>query len=413
MSSVQDQKPIAIIGGGPAGLMAAEYLTGAQTGRRVIVFERKATPARKFLMAGRGGLNITHSEDLSRFLPRYGAAQAQVSRWIDGFTPQDMRDWCEGLGEPTFVGSSGRVFPRSMKASPLLRSWRARIEGMGAEIRTHHDWQGWDEAGDLVFLNAHGAKVTVSPAATLLALGGGSWARLGSDGGWVAPLAARGVDIAPLQPANCGFNVAWSPYLRDRFAGHPLKPVTLTVQGQSQRGEIMITQNGIEGGAVYALSAHAREACARDGQVVFHLDLRPDTPLEALRDRLAQGRGGLSFSNLLRRQAGLSGVAAALLQESGDDIKTFSPAQLAARIKNVPLAAQGTAPMDRAISTAGGIRLPALDDRMMIRALPGVFAAGEMLDWEAPTGGYLLQATFASARAAAAGLADYLSSADR
>lgn len=397
-----DRVSVAVVGGGPAGLMAAEVLAGA--GLSVTVYERMPTVGRKLLMAGRGGLNLTHSESLERFLDRYGAAAPHLAAAIRAFPPDALRRWSERLGQPTFVGSSGRVFPVALKASPLLRAWLARLAGLGVAIRTRHDWLGWDAAGGLRFRRGDGGAVTIRPDAAVLALGGASWPKLGADGSWVEVLAAHGVPVAPLRPANCGFIVAWSDLFRDRFAGQPLKNVALSFAGRRVRGEAVITGYGIEGGAVYALSAALRDAIDRDGEARLHVDLRADREATVLTRRLAARRPEESAANRLRKAAGLSPVAANLLREAAGGALPAEPAALAALIKQTPLRLVGTPPLDRAISTAGGIALEALDGHFMLRSLPGVFAAGEMLDWEAPTGGYLLQACFATGFAAAQGI---------
>ncbi|HEU0071774.1 MAG TPA: TIGR03862 family flavoprotein [Alphaproteobacteria bacterium] len=388
---------MAVIGAGPAGLMAAEIMAGA--GLAVTLFERMPSVGRKFLMAGRGGLNLTHSEPLDQFRARYGAAQSWMTPLLDAFGPSDLIAWAEGLGEETFVGSSGRVFPKVMKASPLLRGWLARLAEMGVQFRTRADWTGWDLAGSLAF--ADGA--TFHADATVLALGGASWPRLGSNGGWTKLLAD--VSIAPLRAANSGFKVAWSDVFRDKHAGAPLKRIALTIGNQRARGEAMIDRNGIEGGAVYALSSAARETIAKDGFATLYVDLLPDMKPDALAAKLNQGRGGDSLSNILRKRAGLSPAGVGLVQEArhGGDARP-----LAEIIKGVPL--RLTAPFDiaRAISTAGGIALGELDGRLMLEKRPGVFACGEMLNWEAPTGGYLLQGCMASGAAAGRGVIDWL-----
>jgi uncharacterized flavoprotein (TIGR03862 family) len=397
---------VAVVGGGPAGLMAAEVLGAA--GCEVTVYDRMPSLARKLLIAGRGGLNLTHSEDPERFIARYGDAAPRLRPMIEAFPPSDLRAWCEGLGQETFVGSSGRVFPRAFKASPLLRAWLARLAGLDVRLAPRHRWEGWDESGALVFAHPEGERVTQRPDATILALGGASWPRLGSDGSWVRLLAARGVPITPLRPANVGFTVAWSEVLRSRFEGEPLKRIALTFGGRTVRGEAVITAGGIEGGAVYALSAPLREAVIRDGGAVLTVDLRPDLTGEALARRLAGPRGGQSASTFLRKAAGLPPVAIALLREAHGPDLPRDPEALARAVKAVPLRLTGVAGLDRAISTAGGVALEAVDERLMLRALPGVFAAGEMLDWEAPTGGYLLQASFATGAAAARGALAWL-----
>jgi hypothetical protein len=353
---------------------------------------------RKLLMAGRGGLNITHSEPMPRFCKSYGEAAAWMAPHLAAFPPDSVRDFCTSLGQPTFVGSSGRVFPTAMKASPLLRAWLRRLEALGVRFVTRAQWAGRDEHGALRFADGsiHAAD------ATILALGGASWPRLGADGGWTALL--PDIPIAPLRPANCGFKIAWSEHFAQRFAGQPLKRITLTCAGQSVPGELMITQDGIEGGAVYALSAAARELIARDGMAELHVDLRPDMSAEALTARLAGG-GRESLSNILRKRAGLSPVAIGLVQEARHTGVTLPLPNL---IKALPLRLAATGSLARAISTAGGIKLDELDENLMLRRRPGLFAAGEMLDWEAPTGGYLLQACLATGRAAGLGVLAWL-----
>jgi uncharacterized flavoprotein (TIGR03862 family) len=376
--------------------MAAEILSAA--GAAVTVYDRMPSPARKLLIAGRGGLNLTHSEPFDRFLARYGKASARLAPVLRAFPPQALIAWAEGLGQPTFVGTSGRVFPKAMKASPLLRAWLARLKAQGVTIKTRYEWHGWDEDGNLVF--AHGGEtVRVKADATILALGGASWPKLGSTGAWADVLKAR-VQVAPFRPANCGFTVAWSEPFRARFQGAPLKGIALTHAGRTVRGEAVITRIGIEGGAVYALSADLREALEGKGAAALAVDLRPDMTHADLTKKLARPRGGDSVSNFLRKALALSPVAINLLRETHAKLAADANG-LASQIKSAPVTLTGTQPLKRAISTAGGIALDALDDDMMLRALPDVYAVGEMLDWEAPTGGYLLQATFATTVAAA------------
>lgn len=395
---------IAIIGAGPAGLMAAERLAGE--GFAVDVYERMPSVARKFLMAGRGGLNLTHSEPLDAFLERYNGAREWLEPAIRAFPPSELTAWCEGLGQAVFTGSSGRIFPRSMKASPLLRAWLARLDALGVTIHTRHTWRGFDGAGRTLIAGPDGLERPIEPDAVILALGGASWPRLGSKGEWTGWLAKRGVEITPFTPSNAGFNARWSAVFAGRFAGEPLKTASFSHQGRTIRGEAMITAYGMEGGAIYALSASLRTAIEGDGKTVLTLDLAPDTSEEALAKRLSAAKPGQSLSNTLRKQARLSPLSAALLREAGEVPR--EPQALAARIKAVPITLTGMQGLDRAISSAGGVARTAVDDRFMLKAMPGVFVAGEMLDWEAPTGGYLLQACFASGVAAASGAAHYL-----
>jgi uncharacterized flavoprotein (TIGR03862 family) len=400
---------VTVIGAGPAGLMAAEVL--AQGGANVTIYDAMPSAGRKFLMAGRGGLNLTHSEALPEFLQRYGAAKPQLQPAIAAFLPEALRAWSAGLGQPTFVGSSGRVFPESFKASPLLRAWLRRLDAMGVQLALRHRWSGWDDDGQLLFQTPDG-KHLVDAHAIVLALGGASWPRLGSDGAWAEILAAKGVTVSPLRAANCGFTVPWSEIFRNRFEGQPLKGVALSFGSQIVRGEAMITRTGIEGGAVYALSADLREAIIAAGKATLHVALRPDLETSDLIARLSAPKGKQSVSNWLRKAAHLSPVAIGLLQEaaitSGASLSLLSPASLAGLINAVPIRLTGTAPIARAISTAGGISFDELDADYMIRRLPGAFAAGEMLDWEAPTGGYLLQASFATGAAAGRGALKWL-----
>ncbi|KQQ14671.1 NAD(FAD)-utilizing dehydrogenase [Methylobacterium sp. Leaf123] len=395
---------IAIVGGGPAGLMAAEVLAGA--GQPVTIYERMPSVGRKLLIAGRGGLNLTHSEPLPDFLGRYAPVDPRLPAAVEAYPPDALRAWCEALGQNTFVGSSGRVFPDSFKASPLLRAWLTRLEASGVAIRTRHRLVGLDE-GALTFETPEG-PLRVRPRATLLALGGASWPRLGSDGAWVPLLEGNGVAVAPLRPANVGFRVAWSAHFSGRFAGEPLKRLAARIGGASARGEAVATADGIEGGVIYALSRPLREAVERDGVAELILDLRPDLEPDALRARLARSRPGESLSTRLRKAAALSPAAIGLLREAHGNALPTEAGTLAAAIKAAPLRLLGPAPIARAISTAGGVTFAELDAQFMLRARPGLFLAGEMLDWEAPTGGYLLQAAFASGRAAAKGMLAWL-----
>lgn len=402
-------KHIAIIGGGPAGLMAAEV--AARGGAAVTVYERMPTVGRKFLLAGRGGLNLTHSEEISSFLRRYGAAQPHLRAAVEAFPPAALRAWCEALGQETFVGSSGRVFPRAMKTSPLLRAWLRRLDAAGVGFKLRHRWDGWDDAGRVRFDTPEG-PTAISADATVLALGGASWPHLGSDGAWVDAVSGAGVGVAPLQPANCGFVVRWSDIFRTRFAGQPLKRLALSFGDRSVRGEALVTETGLEGGGVYALSASLREAIAGTGAALLRIDLRPDLTHGDLAVRLAAPRAKQSLSTFLRKAANLSPVAIGLLQEaakaSSQHLAAMAPAALADLVKAVPVRLTGTAPIARAISTAGGIAFDQVDERFMLLRRPGVFVAGEMLDWDAPTGGYLLQACFATGVAAGRGAVEWL-----
>jgi len=398
---------VAIIGGGPAGLMAAEVL--GQAGVNVDLYDAMPSVGRKFLLAGVGGMNITHAEDYAAFVSHYGERAGDLRPLLDAFSPDSLREWIHGLGIDTFVGSSGRVFPSDMKAAPLLRAWLKRLRESGVQLHTRQRWLGWDEHGALRIAGPQG-ETRVEADATLLALGGGSWARLGSDGAWVPLLQNRGIAIAPLQPANCGFEVAgWSEHLREKFAGAPLKTVSLALPGEAPRkGEFVLTATGIEGSLVYALSAPIRNTINRDGAATVLLDLLPDRTLAQVASALARPRGSQSMAKHLHRQLKLDGVKAALLRELTDATTFQAPQALAAAIKALPIRLVRPRPLDEAISSAGGVPFEELDEGLMLRRLPGVFCAGEMLDWEAPTGGYLLTACFASGRAAAEGMLRWL-----
>jgi uncharacterized flavoprotein (TIGR03862 family) len=407
MANLIGSRHVAVLGAGPAGLWAAEKL--AISGAAVTVYDQMPTAGRKFMMAGRGGLNLTHSEPLETFTARYGTAAEWLAPVIEAFPPEALRKWCEDLGQKTFVGSSGRVFPEDLKASPLLRAWLRRLSELGVQFALRHRWHGWNEAGQLVFTRAEGVAVDVKADATVLALGGASWPRLGSDGSWVGLLRAEGIDVAVLRPANCGFFASWSAIFSERFAGQPLKPIKFSFQGITLQGEAMVTRDGLEGSAIYALSSPLRNAIDVDGHAVLTVDLRPGLSVEELTERLRAPRGSQSASTYLRKAAGLAPVAIGLMRESlgGAALPTALPV-LAALIKNTPITLTAASPIMRAISSAGGIRRDELDAHFMLKKKPGVFAVGEMLDWEAPTGGYLLQACFSIADAAAKGVVDYL-----
>ena len=402
---------VAVIGGGPAGLMAAETLAGA--GVAVDLYDAMPSVGRKFLLAGRGGLNLTHSEPSAPFRSRFPGREEEVGRWLDGFGAQDLRDWSHGLGVETFVGSSGRVFPTEMKAAPLLRAWLHRLRAAGVHFHMRHRWLGWDgESRQLRFASETG-EVRTDVDATLLALGGASWKRLGSDGAWVPLLRDAGVGVTPLMPANCGFDAAWSPHFRERHAGQPVKTVTACCTAPDGRvlrrqGEFVVTESGVEGSLIYALSALLRDAIAADGVATLYLDLAPGKSLERIHAELVHPRGSRSLASHLQSRAGIDGIKAGLLREvlgrnGMDDMGT-----VAAAFKSLPVRLVAPRPIDEAISSAGGVRFDTLDDGLMLRALPGVFCAGEMIDWEAPTGGYLLTACMASGKRAAEGVLRWL-----
>lgn len=413
--ATRPQPRVAIIGGGPAGLMAAEVLSQANI--QVDVYEAKPSVGRKFLFAGKSGMNLTHAEALDAFCARYGTRQAEVTQWLDNFGPQQLRDWASGLGIDTFVGSSGRVFPTDMKAAPLLRAWVHRLKHQGVRFHVRHRWLPWSQAPTtqptiLAFATENGPQ-SVEADAVVLALGGGSWARLGSDGAWLTPLSTLGIATQPLRPANCGFNVSWSPHFIERFAGQPLKTVSASAP-QSDRhatpkqGEFIITREGVEGSLIYAMSAALRDALEVHGHAILQLDLLPDWSSEKVFKAVAHPRGARSLSSHLKSRLKLDGVKMGLLRECLSEPTLQDPAQLAVAIKALPITLTVTRPIDEAISTAGGIDFAALDATLMLEQAPGVFCAGEMIDWEAPTGGYLLTACFASGVTAAQGVIRWL-----
>lgn len=398
---------VAVVGAGPAGLMAAEVISGA--GETVHVYDGMPSAGRKFLLAGRGGLNLTHSEDLDTFTSRYGGRGEEVARWLDAFGPQAVREWVHELGIPTFVGTSGRVFPQEMKAAPLLRAWLHRLRAQGVQFHMRHRFVGWTGEGALRLQAAAGEQVAAAEA-VVLALGGASWSRLGSDGAWVPLLAQRGVDIAELRPANCGFDVrgGWSEYFASRFAGQPFKSVAITAGAFHRLGEFVATATGVEGSLVYAASALLRDEIRLRGSARFEIDLLPGRNREHVLREVAHPRGSRSLASHLKGRLGLDGIKLALLHEVVPREDLHDPVRLAEAIKAVPLVVTAARPVDEAISTAGGVRLESLDERLMLRALPGVFCAGEMLDWEAPTGGYLLTACLASGRVAGLGALEFM-----
>ncbi len=400
---------VVVIGAGPAGLMAAEV--AARGGAAVSVHDRMPAPGRKLLLAGRGGLNLTHSENIETMLARYGAAAPRLRGAIEAFPPAALRAWCDSLGQTTFVGSSGRVFPTTFKASPLLRAWLARLRSLGVAFAPRREWTGWSQGGALLFLGPDG-PIEIRADAAVLALGGASWPRLGSDGRWTEAMTRAGIAVAALRPANCGFMTNWSDHFRDRFEGQPLKNIELSFDGLAARGEAVITRSGLEGGGVYALSAPLRDAIAATGEALLHIGLRPDLPLAALESRIAARAPKQSVATFLRKALHLPPAAIGLVHEAagarGERLSAMAPSALAQLVNTCPVRLIGVAPIARAISTAGGISLDEINANFMLSSLPGVFVAGEMLDWEAPTGGYLLQACFATGAAAGRGVLSWL-----
>ncbi|MGE5378855.1 MAG: TIGR03862 family flavoprotein [Bacteroidota bacterium] len=404
------QKSVAIVGGGPAGLMAAEVLS-AQGSIKVDLYDSMPSLGRKFLMAGKSGLNITHAEPFEQFVSRYGKRRAEIEPMLKRFGPEEVRDWAQGLGIDTFVGTSRRVFPVGMKASPLLRAWLKRLDASGVSFHPRHRWKGGIAARDgswsMTFDTPDGETI-IPASAVVLALGGGSWARLGSDGAWTSWLREAGAQVEPLRPSNCGFDVAWSEHFRERFDGHPIKSVVLSFGPFRQQGEFIVTKEGVEGSLVYAASALLRDEIEAKGRALLLLDLAPDRTHEWLTGKLSKPRGSRSMASHLEKTVGIKGVKAGLLREflSKEDFSNVE--SLAHFLKNLPIPLIATRPLDEAISSAGGVRFESLDETLMLRSMPGVFCAGEMLDWEAPTGGYLITACMASGVAAGTGVLQWL-----
>jgi len=398
-------KSVAVIGGGPAGLMAAEVLSARAV--KVAVYDSMPSLGRKFLMAGKSGLNLTHSEPFDQFVSRYGKRRAQIEPMLKRFGPDDLRQWAHGLGIETFVGTSGRVFPVGMKASPLLRAWLKRLSDSGVTFHLRHKWKGWLPDTSLHF-ESPDDSVAVKADAIVLALGGGSWPRLGSDGAWMRWLEQAGVRVEALKPSNCGFDVEWSPHFRERFEGHPIKPVSLSFGSFRQQGEFIITKEGVEGSLIYAASALLRDEIEAEGSAVMMLDLTPDRSYEWLAQRLSKPRGSRTMASHLEKRVGIKGVKAGLLREFISEEDFADMDRLAHFIKNLPIRLIATRPLEEAISSAGGVMFESLDEHLMIRSMPGVFCAGEMLDWEAPTGGYLITACMASGYVAGEGVLKWL-----
>ena len=413
MTNVPRIPRVAVIGGGPAGLMAAEVLSQAQV--RVDLYDAMPSVGRKFLLAGKGGMNITHAEPYADFVRRYGARQLEVGRWLESFDATAVRSWIHELGVETFIGSSGRVFPTDMKAAPLLRAWLHRLRGAGVQLHMRHRWLGWEQQA-LRFATPDGEK-QVQAAAVVLALGGGSWARLGSDGAWVPLLQQHAVPVAPLMPTNCGFDTGWSEHFSSRYAGAPLATVAITSTDADgarvrRQGQFVVTATGVEGSLIYALSAALRDQIAANGSTTIHLDLVPDFSAARVHDEVTRPRGARSMSSHLQSRLGIKGVKSGLLRECLSAAEFADTARLAAALKMLPLVLKQARPIDEAISSAGGVRFEGMDAASgMLTALPGVFVAGEMIDWEAPTGGYLLTACFASGRAAGQGALAWLAGA--
>ncbi|MGB8982323.1 MAG: TIGR03862 family flavoprotein, partial [Anaerolineales bacterium] len=407
------EKSAAVIGGGPAGLMAAEVISGR--GVKVDLYDSMPSLGRKFLMAGRGGLNITHSEPFEQFVSRYGKRRGQIEPLLKTFGPDELREWVHGLGIVTFVGTSGRVFPKGMKASPLLRAWLKRLSDSGVTFHLRHKWRGRlpsasaaGAGGSSILFETPDGEKAVKPDAVVLALGGGSWSRLGSDGAWVPWLEQAGIRVEALKPSNCGFDVDWSPHFRQKFDGQPVKSVVLSFGTFRQQGEFIVTQEGVEGSLVYAASALIRDEIYARGRAVVSLDLTPDRSREWLTDRLSKPRGPRTMASHLEKTVGIRGVKAGLLREFAAKEDFTNTERLASLIKALPLPLIAPRPLDEAISSAGGVTFEALDEHLMIRSLPGIFCAGEMLDWEAPTGGYLITACMASGYTAGLGLLNWL-----